>query len=113
MARKTKTMTFDEFVQRIDANDPVEKGGRRMVKAVRCADGFSVSIQASVFHYCTPRATVPYSQYSAYELGYPSEGDDLIEEYAETPDRPPRSIYAWVPREVVAQLVEKHGGIVK
>ena len=107
----TETMTFGDFALSVDANDPLERGGTRMVKPVRCVDGFRVSIQASVFHYCAPRTTTIYSRYSSYELGYPSSADDLIAEYAETPDRPTESVYAWVPAEVVAQLIEKHGGI--
>ena len=35
-----------------------------------CADGFSLSVQASNGHYCTPRSN--YGPYSRVEVGYPS-----------------------------------------
>lgn len=110
----TKTMTFQEFVQQVDGNDKrtwTSAYDTTLLRAVQCKDGFKVSIQASATHYCSPRDNVPFSRYTAYELGYPSSADDLIAEYAETPDRPTESVYAWVPRSVVEQLIEKHGGI--
>lgn len=108
------TMTFQEFAQKVDAD------GKRimrtaydttLLRAVQCQDGFTVSIQASATHYCSPRDNVPFAQYTAYELGFPSEPDDLITEYADNPTKPKETVYGWVPREVVAQLIEKHGGI--
>lgn len=35
-----------------------------------CSDGFSVSIQASVFHYCSPRNN--FGPYDRFEIGFPS-----------------------------------------
>jgi len=49
--------------------------------------------------------------YSSVELGYPSERDDLIMEYAEDQDNPTETVYGWVPIEVVEELLKKHGGI--
>ena len=79
-------------------------------KRVVCADGFNVSMQASVYAYCDPRSDS--GPYSAVELGYPSEGDPLIQEYAEDQDQPTSSVYGWVPADIVRQLIAKHGGIV-
>lgn len=76
-----------------------------------CLDGFKISIQASETHYCTPREN-GFSYYSEVELGYPSETDGIIMEYAEDKENPTETVYAWVPIEVVDELVEKHGGIV-
>lgn len=112
-------------------SDHMEKHGVDMKKensmqntlAVVCQDGFTVSIQASASHYCSPRKSfnrlenysdftspiVDYSIYNEMELGYPSARDDLLTDYAETPDG---DIYGWVPVDVVNALLEKHGGIV-
>lgn len=76
---------------------------------IRCADGFSVSVQASAFHYCRPRKN--RGPYTHFELGFPSQEDDLIQEYAESPDIPTRTVYPCVPHDIVIALIEKHGGV--
>jgi hypothetical protein len=79
---------------------------------ITCQDGFSFSCQASTFNYCEPREDHPYPFfYSEFELGYPSEADESIMAYAESPDEPTRTVYGLVPKDVVSALVEKHGGI--
>lgn len=80
---------------------------------VVCKDGFTISIQASKNHYCYPRASFKPRDgktYSAVELGYPSAVDDLITFYAKD-DEYTKTVYGWVPIDVVVQLIEKHGGI--
>lgn len=103
--------------------------------AVVCADGFSVSIQASEDHYCFPRVTQyfdgdswvcvnewarnappitksnSFTPYNEVELGFPNLKDDLILEYAEVEDDPTGTVYGNVPVEIVDKLLEKHGGI--
>ena len=86
-------------------------------KPVVCVDGFRISIQASSAHYSVPRAKA--RAYKACELGFPSEADDLIKEYAEhlplvdgdTIDFM-NTVYPYVPAKVIQALLEKHGGIV-
>lgn len=75
-----------------------------------CKDGFEISVQASCIHYCEPREN-GLTKYDYVELGFPSESDNCILEYAEDPDKPTETVYGWVPIEVVNQLIEKHGGI--
>lgn len=82
-------------------------------KPVVCADGFRISIQASKFHYSVPRAKA--RAYKACELGYPSEPDDLIKEYADLcfgENNYTDVVYGYVPAKVIQALLEKHGGIV-
>lgn len=74
-----------------------------------CKDGFSISIQASKFHYCEPRKNKAWP-YHSVELGFPSELEDLIEEFAEADDTTD-TLYPYVPIEIVNKLIEKHGGI--
>ena len=74
-----------------------------------CSDGFSMSIQASRFHYCTPRENK--GPWTAFEVGFPSHGDNLLIPYAEDPERPTETVYGWVPAEIVAQVILNHGGL--
>lgn len=76
-----------------------------------CNDGFSVSVQGSVNHYCSPRLNLLYESYEEVELGYPSVADKLIIDYAEDMEDPTQTVYPYVPIDIVETLVEKHGGI--
>ena len=74
-----------------------------------CNDGYSISVQASSFHYCRPRLD-GVQNYESVELGFPSKEDELINDYAEGDDYT-KTVYGYVPIEVVERLIEKHGGI--
>ena len=100
-------MTTNEYLQKTYTNEVTFWVRPR----VKCADGFSISVQANEYTYCSPRITYP-GEYKAVELGYPSDPDELIEEYAEDQDRLTDTVYGCVPIEVVDKLLEKHGGIV-
>ena len=78
-------------------------------KRIECNDGFSISVQANDFTYCAPRKNKAWP-YSKVELGFPSEVDDIIEEYSEEPGTT-KTVYPYVPIGIVNQLIEKHGGI--
>ncbi len=84
---------------------------RVMYDSVVCKDGFTVSVQASSTAYCNPRKDTA-ERYTSVELGFPSEDDEMIAQYAEDPDRPCDTVYAWVPVEIVNLLIAKHGGAV-
>ena len=77
-----------------------------------CKDGYSVSVQASGFHYCQPRVDGA-DKYESVELGFPNREDPLINDYAEDDGDLTRTVYGYVPVEVVNELIEKHGGIVE
>jgi hypothetical protein len=78
---------------------------------VTCADGFKVSIQASEYHYhASIHDRHNEGGYDAFELGFPSEPDDLISKYAEDGDKLTETVYGYVPFDVVRKLIEKHGG---
>ena len=80
-----------------------------MYESVTCKSGFSVSIQANETSYCTPR-TNSAEKYSAVELGFPNTEEDLIMEWAEDPENPCDTVYAYVPVAVVNLMIAKHGG---
>lgn len=85
--------------------------GRVRPKIV-CADGFTISVQASYFHYCEPRTNS--GPWETVECGYPSAhpGEDFVE-YAEDMDNPLDTVYGYVPVDVVQALIDFHGGITK
>ena len=72
-------------------------------------DGFSISIQASEFHYCNPRLSV--GPWKEMELGFPSELDLILDEYAEEPGTSD-TVFGYVPIAIVNELISKHGGII-
>lgn len=74
-----------------------------------CADGFQISIQASQCHYCSPRRD-GYIDYKEVELGFPSQAEEMIRDYAEDDDLT-RTVYGYVPVELVDRVLQKHGGI--
>ena len=81
-------------------------------KHVVCADGFTMSVQAAETAYCEPRIDNA-ERYTKVEVGYPSREEPILLEYAEMPDRPTNTGYAYVPSHVVATVCAAHGGIVE
>ena len=80
-----------------------------------CEDGFSMSVQVGYSLYSTPKKIA--KRYSAVEIGYPSEPEELIKEYAEfapfdedTADYTD-TVYPYVPVKIVDKVLKKHGGI--
>ena len=78
---------------------------------VTCADGFSVSIQASRSNYCEPRTDASHA-YESVELGYPSRPCMFIKDYAEDPGDLTGTVYGYVPAHIVRKMITAHGGIV-
>ena len=95
-----------------EARAPRHEGRWYFNRRVICADGYSVSIQASDSAYCQPRKDFKdIAMYHSFELGFPSKEDETIMEYCEDARDPTGTVYPYVPREVVEKLIEKHGGI--
>ena len=84
---------------------------KRLNKQITCQDGFTMSVQANEGAYCMPRIDSA-SKYVAVEVGYPSKKEDLLLEWAESPQTPTQSVYGWVPAAQITLVVAKHGGIV-
>lgn len=91
---------------------PDKKTGYRstfpLAKRIVCKDGFSLSVQATHGAYCSPRQNI--GPWHEVEVGFPSAEPELIMEYAEEPDKPTNTVYAYVPIELVEELIELHGG---
>ena len=115
-------MKINEFIKnnlkvKVLNKDPLM---RHMMTSTRlphivCTDGFTMSVQVGYSLYSTPKKVA--KRYSNVEIGYPSEHEPLIEEYAECftfeeldidfTD----TIYPYVPVKIVDNVLEKHGGI--
>jgi hypothetical protein len=77
-----------------------------------CADGFTLSVQASEMTYCTPRVDLA-DRYTHVEVGFPSEPEPLLSDWQEVPGEDPcEGVYPYTPVEVVRAVIAKHGGIV-
>ena len=79
-----------------------------------CSDGFSLSIQAGDFVYCSPRKNITNyddEHYESVEVGFPYMDEELLYPYAESEDPSERRIYPYVPVDVVDRIIEKNGGI--
>ena len=83
---------------------------KKQCQTVVCADGFTMSVQASGRNYSTPRDDV--GPYTEVEVGFPSSFDVYLHEYAENPDTPTETVYGWVPADTVMMCIDAHGGMV-
>ncbi len=98
------------------------KDARWLCKRVECMDGFSMSVQASEYNYCSPRVTGA-DYYTQVEVGFPSEKPQRFAEYAETSGWNDEetgeveyvnytdTVYGYVPVELVDEEIARHGGI--
>lgn len=78
-------------------------------KRIELNDGESISVQASGFHYCSPRDNA--GPYYAVECGYPSvRPQEEMMEYVENYDEPTETVYGYVPIQVVQDFINLHGG---
>jgi hypothetical protein len=76
-----------------------------------CKDGFEFSVQAGYSLYSAPRENLESGDYTACEVGFPNRKDDLLMEYIEsTREKPTKSVYPYVPVEVIDQIISNHGG---
>ena len=82
-----------------------------------CVDGFEMSVQVGYHLYSEPKKVA--KRYSKVEVGYPSDHEPLIEEYAETFYKEDGedvtdytdTVYPYVPVRIVNKVLKKHGGI--
>ena len=88
----------------------IEKSYQKVRPRIVCKDGFSMSVQAGIGIYSVPRKNLENGEYKAVEVGFPSEPEELIFEYAECEDYT-QTVYGYVPVELVEKVIEKHGGM--
>jgi len=107
---KGQSMNINQF---LSENKIIKSFGgfsyRQLTPRVVCTDGFSMSVQVSRLNYCSPRID-DAEYYSEVEIGFPSETENIILEFAESPDNPTKTVYGYVPVGLVDAIIEKHGG---
>jgi len=136
-------MTINEYLEKTAKVMIIKQPGiflviQKVRHHITCADGFTVSVQASETHYCKPRITQYYdgehwqkeildkwgmygsgvfeakdsfTPYETVEIGYPSSVEPDILDFADGADDPTDTVYGYVPVEIVDKVLEKHGGI--
>ena len=72
---------------------------------IRCADGYTVSVQAGWGIYSAPREDADC--YTHVEVGYPSEHHGEFNEWSDG-----AGVFGFVPVDVVDKVLNDHGGIV-
>jgi hypothetical protein len=94
---------------------------RSVNRRIVCVDGYRVSVQASDMHYANdshPSGEAAYWRGNDPEIAYPFVtfeigGVDSDPAPAEAWDEYDNGgVWAWVPRQVVADLLDAHGGAV-
>lgn len=98
---------LDEL-HRFLGQERVRRFASGLLPALVCRDGFKMSVQASEYHYCEPRTDE--GPWTHVEVGFPSWIEPLLWPYAESPAKWTDSVYPGVPVELVAAVVELHGG---
>ena len=81
-------------------------------ETVVCKDGFKMSVQASKNHYCSPKINGKHETYSSVEIGFPSEIEELLIDYADDSSNLTDTVYAYVPAQLMLSVIEKHGGMI-
>ena len=77
------------------------------IPKIKIADtDYELSIQASENHYCSPRENLQ-EVYDEVEIGFPNFifSEEFINQYAEEPESPKDTVYAYVPMEELAQEI--------
>jgi hypothetical protein len=87
-----------------------ESAKTKVNKPIICADGFRMSVQAHSLANCKKDPAT--GRYTHVEVGYPTEAEQLLEEWAEEPENLCKTIYPYVPAQRVALVCAKHGGII-
>lgn len=78
-------------------------------KRIHCEDGFTISVQAGEWMYCSPKTND--GPWTMVECGYPSEKVPELMEWADEEENPTKTVYGYVPVGVVEGVIRKHGGV--
>jgi hypothetical protein len=89
-----------------------EDRGEDKSSLIACVDGFTISVLAHNNAYCTPRVDRG-GPYTAVECGYPSTVPEPWLEWFEYRDGGCWGTFAYVPVEMVRELIASHGGEVQ
>jgi hypothetical protein len=91
-----------------------KKKNNRVIPNITTNDGTTLSVQASQYHYCSPRKD--NALWNLVEVGYPSVSPEGIVDWAQYfdgdwyNDNHTSSVYGYVPIESVVEYINYHGG---
>jgi hypothetical protein len=77
---------------------------------LHCTDGFNLGVVAGNHAFSTPRA-LNARKYSHVEVVHPSEPCAALLQFAQDPNAPDDTSYAFVPVKDVEALIASHGGL--
>jgi hypothetical protein len=83
-----------------------------VIPPIECEDGFGVSVQASPYHYCSPRSNC--GPWFTVECGFPTHPMPELAEYCQSGGdalTDTKTVWAEVPIEAIAAVLDSHGGI--
>lgn len=110
------TKPFTEWMNEgCETSGTFEIMGVQQTKTLKLKDGSSLSIQASRAHYCHPKQNSKkgdFAEYTSFEVGFPSVYMEELDEYCEDLKNPTKTVYGYVPKEVIEKLIKKRGGVV-
>lgn len=87
-----------------------KEDGARTAARLRCADGFTVSVQAGQFHYCTPRTDE--GPWYEFECGFPSKPVPEWLQWRDGDYEDTETVIGCVPADVIWNVLEAHGGVI-
>jgi len=87
----------------------------RPIPSLKMKDGASMSVQASSYHYCSPRKDMPIEGWSSFEVwcceGLTVEELHKIQEHGGEGCDMSEGPAGWVPHDVLWEIIQNHGGI--
>ena len=84
----------------MNVNEFFKAAGATRNQRVICADGFEMSVQAHQSAYCSPRIDNA-EKYTSVEIGFPSEREPMLIDFADEPSHPTETVYGYVPVQIV------------
>jgi hypothetical protein len=118
------TLTTELAIEAVEYERAPRHPGRTVNRRIVCADGFKVSVQASTRHYANDSSgEAPYWKpdpapgqmpvvaypFTTFEVGNPTSDPEPAEHWEPYDSG---GVWAWVPPQLVAELLDTHGGAV-
>jgi hypothetical protein len=82
---------------------------KELTPLIYCMDETTLSVQSGAHNYCTPQDN--NGPWTHVEVGFPSKHFELLDEYQDGDDVPEKSVYGYVPIEIVEECIAQCGGI--
>lgn len=104
--------TTDSIQALLKGSDMHRRDRLKTVPRLYCADGFSLSAQASDFHRCEPRSLE--GPYISVECGLLSRPEPRLMPYLlhEEGIPPEEGTYNYVPTAILVEIINEHGGLI-